>query len=108
MANGHGRIVRVEPAVPPAAQGVLTCVDAHVSYGTQHLSTGKGCCATMVPTPQAGSCCRIHVPWRHRARADHLAGKRTDVARVVIGHIVEQPVHDAELTLTVHTAHVGA
>src|SRR5262250_1113980 len=104
MANGHGRIVRVKPAIPPSAQGVLTSFESHSRHGSQHLPTGKGRRPTVVSTPQAGRCGRIHVPWRHRTRAHHLAGKRTDIARVMIGHVVEQSVHDAQLALTVYAA----
>src|SRR5262249_54245947 len=107
MANGHGRVVRVKPAVPPSAQSLLTRLESHSRHCSQHLPTGKGCRPAVVATPQAGCCGCIHMPWRHRTRSHYLAGKRTDIARVMIGHVVEQSVQNAQLTLTVYAADIS-
>ena len=108
MANGHGRIVGVEPTVPPGTERLLICIDAYVSHRTEHLATGKRCRPTMVPPPQTGGSSGIHMPGRHGTRTDDNTGERADIPWIVIGHVVQKPIHDAPLALTVHTPRVGA
>src|SRR5215475_3408124 len=54
VTNGHGRIVGVEPAVPPGTEGLLIRIDTHVGHGTEHLTTGERCRPPMVTPPQTG------------------------------------------------------
>src|SRR5205823_5309852 len=108
MANGHGRIVRVEPAVPPGTERLLIGIDAYVGHGTEHLATGERCRPTMVPPPQTGGRSGIHMPGRHGTRTDDDTSEGADIAWIVIGHVVQEPIHDAQLALTVYTPRVGA
>src|SRR5215470_5674841 len=107
MANGHGGIVGVEPVVPPGTERLLIRIDAYVSHGTEHLATSERCRPTMVPPPQTGGGSGIHVPGRHGTRTHNDTRERADIPWIVIGHVVQEPIHDAQLALTVHAPSVG-
>src|SRR5712691_4116024 len=108
MADGHGRIVRVEPAVPPGTEHLLIRIDTHVGHGTEHLTTGERRRTTMVPPPQTGGGSGIHMPGRHGTRTDDDTGECADIPWIVIGHVVQEPIHDAQLALMVYAPRVGA
>src|SRR5215831_1887284 len=108
MANGHGCIVGVEPAVPPGTERLLIGINTDVGHGTEHLTTGERRRTTMVPPPQTGGSSGIHMPGRYGTRTDDDTGERADIPWIVIGHVVQEPIHDTQLALTVHSPRVVA